>query len=50
MHRFEQGSARTTPEKPSVQETHGTTTHAGGAIRGLRCGAVAGRSSHGPMT
>lgn len=50
MHRFEQGSARTSPEKLAVFETHCITTLAGGAIRGRRCGAVAGMSLHGPMT
>lgn len=33
-----------------ARDTPGDALAAGGAIRGTRCGAVAGRSSHGPMT
>lgn len=50
MPRFEQGTVRTAPEKLTGQETRRSTTHARGAIRGLRCGAVAGTSLHAPMT
>ncbi|MFN7881904.1 MAG: hypothetical protein ACK5PF_02670 [bacterium] len=31
-------------------DTPGDALAAGGAIRGTRCAAMAGRSSHGPMT
>lgn len=50
MNRFDQGSVRTAPEKVAIQQSHLTTTPAGGAIRGRRCGAVAGMSLHAPMT
>jgi len=33
-----------------VRDTRCNTPAAGGAIRGTRCGAVAGSASHAPMT
>ena len=50
MTRFDQGSARTVPEKITGQQTRCGATLSGGAIRGQRCGAVAGTSLHMPMT
>ncbi len=53
MHHCRQGSARTAPEKPQVLETRHGATLSGGAIRGQRCGVVAGmslRMSGWPMT
>lgn len=46
----EQGAARTAPEKLMGQQTRRGATLSGGAIRGQRCGAVAGTSLHAPMT
>lgn len=50
MSRSDQRSAHAAPEKVAVQESRHITTPAGGAIRGRRCGAVAGKSLHAPMT
>lgn len=43
-------SARTAPDKTRGQQTRCGATLSGGAIRGQRCGAVAGMSLHAPMT
>jgi hypothetical protein len=48
---FDQRSVlRAAPEKVEVLDTRSTAREAGGEIRGSSCGAVAGRSLHGPMT
>ena len=36
--------------KVMAQQTRHVTTVMGGEIRDTRCGAVAGKSLHGPMT
>lgn len=49
MYRFEQRWA-CAPEKLSVQQTRRSAPGMGGEIRDPRCGAVAGKSLHAPMT
>ena len=49
MHPFDQRSP-CAAEKVGAQETGRDAPGVGGVIRGSRCGAVAGKSVHGPMT
>ena len=49
MQRFEQRRA-CAPEKLAVQQTRCGAPGMGGEIRDPRCGAVAGKSLHGPMS
>ena len=49
MSRFEQRGVLQ-PEKLTAQQTRRVTHHAGGEIRGLVCGAVAGKSAFEAMT
>ena len=45
-----QRTPRAAAEKARLGDTPGGAPAAGGAIRGSRCGAVAGSALHGPMT
>jgi hypothetical protein len=50
MRDSDQRTPRAAAEKVSAQQRRRLTPGTGGAIRGPRCGAVAGTSMHAPMT